>query len=105
PAAKAATATIPIVFLIGGDPVDLGLVETMSHPGGHVTGVAVLNVDLIAKRLELLHELVPNAKTVVVLLNRNSTYTAPEITHVQTAARSLQVRLVLAQVSDENEIN
>jgi putative ABC transport system substrate-binding protein len=104
PAAKAATATIPIIFLIGGDPVELGLVDSMNHPGGNVTGVAVLNVDLIAKRLELLHELVPKADTVAVLLNPNSAYTAPETSHVQTAALSAQVRLLLLTASSENEI-
>src|SRR5690348_2135205 len=85
PAAKAATATIPIVFLIGGDPVELGFVKSMDRPGGNMTGVAVLNVDLIAKRLELLHELVPKADTVAVLVNPNSAYTGPETSRVHEA--------------------
>jgi ABC-type uncharacterized transport system substrate-binding protein len=105
PAAKAATATIPIVFLIGGDPVELGLVHSMSRPGGNVTGIAVLNVDLIAKRLELLHELVPAAGTMAVLLNPNSAYTEPETKQVQAAARSDRVQVLLLTASNENEIN
>src|SRR6516225_8263013 len=95
PAAKAATAIIPIVFLIGGDPVELGLVDSMSRPGGNITGVAVLNVDLIGKRLELLHELVPMAGTVAVLLNPNSAYTDLETSHVRAAALSARLRVLL----------
>jgi ABC-type uncharacterized transport system substrate-binding protein len=105
PAAKAATASIPIVFLIGGDPVELGLVHSMSRPGGNVTGIAVLNVDLIAKRLELLHQLVPAAGTVAVLLNPNSAYTEPETKQVQAAARSDRVQVLLLTASNETEIS
>jgi putative ABC transport system substrate-binding protein len=104
PAAKAATATIPIVFLIGGDPVELGFVESMDRPGGNMTGIAALNVDLIAKRLELLHELVPKADTVAVLLNPNSAYTEPETRHAQAAALSAQVQVLLLTASNESEI-
>jgi len=68
-AAKAATSTIPIVVLIGGDPVELGLAVSVSRPGGNVTGIAQLVVDTEQKRLELLHELVPTAKTIAYLLN------------------------------------
>jgi putative ABC transport system substrate-binding protein len=105
PAAKAATANIPIVFLIGGDPVELGLVHSMSRPDGNLTGIAVLNVELIAKRLELMRQLVPAAGTVAVLLNPNSTYTEPETKTLQGAARSNQVQVLLQTASDENEIN
>ena len=105
PAAKAATTTIPIVFLIGGDPVELGLVHSMSRPGENVTGVAVLNVDLIAKRLELLHQLVPAAGAVAVLLNPNSVYTEPEIRAVQAAAPSHHVQVRLLMAGSEAEID
>jgi ABC-type uncharacterized transport system substrate-binding protein len=77
----------------------------MSRPGGNVTGIAVLNVDLIAKRLELLHELVPAAGTMAVLLNPNSAYTEPETKQVQAAARSDRVQVLLLTASNENEIN
>jgi putative ABC transport system substrate-binding protein len=104
PAAKAATAIIPIVFLIGGDPVELGFVQSMDRPGGNMTGVAVLNVDLIAKRLELLHELVPQADTVAVLVNPNSAYTEPETSHVHEAGLAAGVKVLLLAAINENEI-
>jgi len=104
PAAKAATATIPIVFLIGGDPVELGFVQSMDRPGGNMTGIAVLNVDLIAKRLELLHELVPKADTVAVLVNPNSAYTEPETSHVHEAGLAAGLKVFLLAASNENEI-
>jgi len=104
PAAKAATRIIPIVFLIGGDPVELGFVESMDRPGGNMTGIAVLNVDLIAKRLELLHELVPKADTVAVLVNPNSAYTNPETSHVREAGLAVGVKVLVLAASNENEI-
>jgi putative ABC transport system substrate-binding protein len=104
PAAKAATATIPIVFLIGGDPVELGFVKSMDRPGGNMTGIAVLNVDLIAKRLELLHELVPKADTIAVLINPNSAYTKPETSHVHEAGLAVGLKVLLLAASNESEI-
>jgi ABC-type uncharacterized transport system substrate-binding protein len=104
PAAKAVTATIPIVFLIGGDPVELGFVQSMDRPGGNMTGVAVLNVDLVAKRLELLHELVPKADTVVVLVNPNSAYTGPETSHAHEAGLAAGVKVLVLAAINENEI-
>jgi putative ABC transport system substrate-binding protein len=105
PAAKAATTTIPVVFLVGGDPVELGLVSTMSRPGGNLTGVALLNVVLVAKRLELLHELVPTAAAIAILLNPISPYTDLETRQVQAAARKNGQRLLLLTARDDSEID
>ena len=105
PAAKAATTTIPIVFLIGGDPVELGLIASMSRPGGNLTGIAVLNVVLVAKRLELLHELVPTAPTIAMLLNPTSSYTDPETREVRVAARKTGQRLLLLTARSDLEID
>jgi putative tryptophan/tyrosine transport system substrate-binding protein len=105
PAAKAATATIPIVFLIGGDPVELGLVASMSRPGGNMTGIAVLNTVLIAKRLELLHELVPISAPIAVLINPTSPYFEPETRELDAAARSSGRQLLLIKVESEVKID
>ena len=103
-AAKAATATIPIVFVIAQDPVKLGLVASLSRPGGHLTGVNFLNAELDAKRLELLHVLVPGAVRVDVLVNpADVTNTESTLRQVNPAGRAmgLQIRVLNASTSRE----
>ena len=103
-AATALTKTIPIVFATGGDPVKLGLVASLNHPGANATGVSFLTVALTAKRLELLHELLPTVSTVAFLVNPTSTQSAADIMEAEMAARILGVRLVILNASTPNEI-
>src|SRR5207245_4636723 len=105
-ALKAATTTIPIVFYIGADPVKEGLVTSLSRPGGNVTGVVTLNVEVAAKRLELLHELVPTATIVALLVNPTNPTLAETITRdLEVAARTLGVELYVLHASNEREID
>jgi len=92
-AAKDATTTIPIVFQTGGDPVETGLVASVSRPGGNVTGVTTLNLELGPKRLELLHELVPTATIIAYLDNPNNTAGAERMKSLLAAARMLDLQL------------
>src|SRR5262245_25492732 len=101
--ATAATTTIPIVFEIGGDPVRLGLVTGLDRPGGNVTGVTQLNVEVAPKRLQLLHELVPNAIIIAYLVD--PTYPNVETTELQTAARGFGVDLHILEASAEREFD
>src|SRR4051794_3452026 len=87
--AKAATTTIPIVFYLGGDPVSAGLVTSLNRPGGNLTGVTNLNVELGPKRLELLHELVPTATTIVLLVNPTNSNAESQSKDLQAAANAL----------------
>jgi len=98
-AAKKATATIPIVFWIGSDPVQAGLVASLNRPGGNATGATYLQTELAAKRLELLHEMAPAAKSIAYLHNNELSITA-----LETAARALGLRLVTAKATTANEI-
>jgi putative ABC transport system substrate-binding protein len=104
-AAKAATRTIPIVFMVGNDAAQSGLVDSLSKPGGNLTGISTLNVELAAKRLELLHQMVPAAKSVAYLRNP----TGPKFPHgeaevIQAAAQTLGVPLRFVDASDLREI-
>jgi putative ABC transport system substrate-binding protein len=105
-AAKAATRTIPVpvVFLIGSDPVEVGLVASLNRPGGNLTGVAVLTAEIAAKRLELLHKLVPATELIAMLAGPADRYTQAETGNVQSAARSLGLRLLLFNATTEREI-
>jgi putative ABC transport system substrate-binding protein len=98
-AAKAATATIPIVFIIGSDPVALGYVASLNRPGGNVTGVMVLTSNLGAKRIGLLRELIPNADAIGVLVNPTYPVATGQLKEVQAAAASIDVRLIIANAS------
>ncbi len=104
PAAKAATSTIPIVFESGRDPVEDGLVASLAQPGGNLTGISFLVVELNPKRFELLRELVPRAKVIALLENPNNT-TESVTREVQEAARANGVQLHLLAASTESEID
>jgi len=104
-AAKAATATIPIVFGIGGDPVELGLVSSLNRPGGNVTGVTFLINTLGAKRLELLRELVPSAKVIGVLINPRNPTSQSQTADVQAAARAHGIELMIEDASSDRDID
>ena len=103
-AAKAATATIPIVFMTGADPVELGLVSSLSRPDGNVTGVNFLAKTLAAKRLELLRELVPGATLIGFLFNPTNPASEPEIRDVQAASGALGLQLQILHASSERDI-
>ena len=106
-AAKAATPTIPIVFIMGGDPVEQGVVASLNRPGGNLTGVSVLGAEVAAKRLELLHELVPKAESVAALLSASPTdsdYARAETRGFQSAALALGLRLQLITAVTESDI-
>jgi putative ABC transport system substrate-binding protein len=103
-AAKAATTTIPIVFLNGSDPIKLGLVASLGRPGGNVTGMTVFSSELAAKRLELLHEMLPTAALIAFLVNPGNPNAEPDIANVQAAARVLGVQILIINVNAEGEL-
>jgi putative tryptophan/tyrosine transport system substrate-binding protein len=104
-AAKAATTTIPIVFLVSNDPVSLGLVASIAQPDGNATGVNIVSSELAAKRLELLRELVPTAVRMAVLVNPNSPVTGTTLKDLEAAARvmGLQIQVVGASTVQQIE--
>jgi ABC-type uncharacterized transport system substrate-binding protein len=103
-AAKSATATIPIVFTSSADPVQLGLVSNISHPGGNITGISFLLLELIPKRLELLQKVVGQGKPVAYLNNPTGAGNATAMTVTENAARSLGMQLIVENVSTASEI-
>jgi putative ABC transport system substrate-binding protein len=104
-AAKNATATIPIVFFIGGDPVKFGLVASFNLPGANVTGVRDIINDLASKNLELLHKLVPPATVVAMLVNPANQNAEPDTKIAQEAADALGLRLLVLKVTDQNGVD
>jgi putative ABC transport system substrate-binding protein len=105
-AAKAATATIPVVFGVNQDPVKLGLVASLARPGGNATGVNFFNQELVAKRLALLHELVPKAFRVALLINpANITNAEPASRDVQEAARAIGLEIQIFNANTSREID
>jgi putative tryptophan/tyrosine transport system substrate-binding protein len=105
-AAKAATSTIPIIFWIGSDPIELRLVASLNRPAGNLTGVTTLNHGLVAKRVELLHEVVPQTSSIAVLINPTSpTLTKTTIADAQTAAHSVGLDLHILEASTENDFD
>jgi putative tryptophan/tyrosine transport system substrate-binding protein len=103
--AKAATTVIPIVFMIGSDPVKLGLVASLNRPGGNVTGVSYFNEEIAPKRLELLHEFLPAAKSIALLVNpADSVQALAQTEQLQAAARALDLHLQIAKASNPVDI-
>jgi putative ABC transport system substrate-binding protein len=103
-AAKAATATIPIVFNVGADPVKLGLVNSLARPGGNATGVNIFTTELVEKRLGVLHDLVPAATTVAVLSNPNFPAAVANVQESEAAARAIGKEVVIFNASSDVEI-
>ena len=103
-AAKGASSTIPIVFTGGDDPVAIGLVASLARPGGNLTGISFLNVELHPKRLELICELLPQAKVIALLVNPSLPQTERTVREVQEAARAKGVQLQIVQASNDSEI-
>jgi putative ABC transport system substrate-binding protein len=105
-AAKAATATIPIVFVIGADPVKIGLVASLNRPGGNATGISDIGVELGAKRLGLLHDLLPTAMRFAVLVNPDNPFiTEPFVKELQTAASAIGQQIEVVTASTNSDID
>jgi putative ABC transport system substrate-binding protein len=103
-AAKGATTTIPIVFVAGSDPVKDGLVASFNRPGGNITGVSIISSALVSKQFELLHELVPQAAVVGILLNPSNPNVGFELSDLQSAAQTMGVQLAVLRASTESAI-
>jgi putative ABC transport system substrate-binding protein len=103
-AAKAASSTIPIVFQTGGDPIEDGLVASMNRPDGNITGVSRMNLATDPKRLEVLHEVVPNVSVVASLVNPSSPRSASQVRQIEDAARSLSLKLQIVNVGAASDL-
>jgi putative tryptophan/tyrosine transport system substrate-binding protein len=105
-AAKGATTTIPILFIVSGDPVKLGLVTSLARPDGNLTGINFFNAELVAKRLEILRELVPRAKRVAALVNPTDVRnTEATLTDLELAARSFGLQIEILKANTSREID
>jgi putative ABC transport system substrate-binding protein len=103
-AAKAATSNIPIVFVIGGDPVTFGIVASLNRPGGNITGMTLSGIETVAKRLGLMLELVPAAAVIAILANPKNPISEAQLTELRAAARKLDRQLVELDASTESDI-
>jgi putative ABC transport system substrate-binding protein len=103
-AAKAATSTIPIVFNLGADPIRLGLVSNLNRPGGNITGIAMMTLEIETKRLELLHELAPGSISIAILLNPSNAQAQSQEREAQAAARIIGRQVLVLKASTEHEI-
>jgi len=104
-AGKATTTTIPIIFTVGGDPIKIGLVDSLNRPGGNITGVSFLSSDIIAKMLEALHELMPKAARIAALVNPTNQNAAADTKEAEAAARTLGLELQVLNASNGREID
>ena len=104
-AAKGATASIPIIFVTGADPQTEGLVSSISRPGGNITGVSFYDIPVTGKRLALLHELVPTAEVIAVLLDQSSATFHTESREIEMAVRAMGQKIITVKASSEKEIN
>jgi putative tryptophan/tyrosine transport system substrate-binding protein len=102
-AARSATATIPIVFTTGSDPIEAGLVMSLNRPGGNVTGASLMSSNLVGKRIEILRDLLPNAETIAVLANAGNPSANFEVDEAQTAARLLGLKIHVERTGDAND--
>ena len=105
PAAKAATTTIPIVFAMGGDPVEFGLVASLNRPGGNITGVSQLTSTLLPKQLDLLHQLIPTVTLIGMLISPDVSDFEKQLKDVREGARALGLQIITEQVSTENDFD
>jgi len=104
PSRKAATTTIPTVFVVGGDPVKLGLVVSYSRPGGNATGVSIVTSEIAGKRLGLMHDLIPTANTIGFLSNPGFSTAEAQLKDTRDAARSLGLNIAVFTATTESEI-
>jgi putative ABC transport system substrate-binding protein len=104
-AAKAATSSVPIVFAVGADPVELGLVASLNRLGGNATGITSMNADIAAKRFELIRELVPQATRYYGLVNPASPLAQPMVKALEAGAATVGIRLEILRASNDSEID